>query len=149
MASWIATWIISVFIVATLIEKGFLLMCYECISVEDPKCADPFDPWRFRAVMCHGTKNKCASQRQNQSGSTDSGQIIAVQRGCYKVGQVPQLNDTDGCREWTHPITAYTATYCFCGTDLCNGAPSINVSRINVYCCILLQALFALAFLWS
>ncbi|XP_064634688.1 UPAR/Ly6 domain-containing protein qvr-like [Lineus longissimus] len=108
--------IIVAMVLSLLPRKGWAIACYECVTLEDPACADPFNPWKFNPVICKGDGSdgevKCASQKEHSS---------SIVRGCYTGGQIPSLNWTNGCRDWTNDV-GYTALYCFCDKDMCNAS---------------------------
>ncbi|XP_074660723.1 uncharacterized protein LOC141913160 [Tubulanus polymorphus] len=111
-------WIILVYLLVEYVPLGLSIMCYECISTENPGCAFPFNPWKYLPTICHSSVEKCAVQIEYPSRGNRW--IMATARGCYPPGSVQGLNTTDGCRVFTHG--AYTATYCFCSYDHCNHA---------------------------
>ena len=73
-------------------------------------------------------------------------QVAAILRGCYIPGQLPGLNHSLGCREWTNG-GGFAALYCFCDTHLCNGAPSVKAANYQLVGALAL--LVALALHWS
>jgi hypothetical protein len=60
-------------IVSIFVFVGWAIACYECVTTEDPACADPFNPWKFNPVICKGDGSdgevKCASQKEHSSSS--------------------------------------------------------------------------------
>uniref|UniRef100_T1GQL7 Uncharacterized protein n=1 Tax=Megaselia scalaris TaxID=36166 RepID=T1GQL7_MEGSC len=104
-------------------QETHAIMCYDCNSEFDPRCADPFDPYSIGQVNCskkahpEHLKDKyepvlCRKTTQKVYGK------VRVVRGC---GYIRDSKDDKECvkRSGTHDVQAI---YCACTTDLCNGA---------------------------
>lgn len=115
-------------------KKPEKLICYECNSLYDERCADPFNPYSLGYVDCNlkdpprhlnETFRKpilCRKTVQKVDGK------IRVVRGC---GYVPDKRDDKECfmRTGTHNVHV---TFCACKSSFCNAAyrgiyPSISL----------------------
>lgn len=115
------------------------IICYDCNSEFDPRCADPFDPYsigevncskkahpehlkdKYAPVLCRKTTQKGKFKQLCPSHLQYSLLVygkIRVIRGC---GYIRDPKDDKECvkRSGTHDVQAI---YCACTTDRCNGA---------------------------
>ena len=76
-------------------------------------------------------------------------QYAAIARTCYKQGSLPGLNSSVGCRTWTNSDN-FTATYCFCDTDMCNVSYRIKTTMVTAITSVVVVVYYtAWAFLAS
>ncbi|KAK4872470.1 hypothetical protein RN001_014499 [Aquatica leii] len=114
-------------------KKPEKLICYECNSLYDSRCADPFDPYTLGYVDCNlkdppGHLNNtlkpilCRKTVQKVDGK------IRVIRGC---GYLPEKREDNECtkRLGTHNVQV---TYCACKKSFCNGAHSVTNPSISL-----------------
>ncbi|KAK3581485.1 hypothetical protein CHS0354_031818 [Potamilus streckersoni] len=125
-------WIILIFIMC-FADKGGSLKCYECDNGQNPACGVDFKSYQYEARVCTSSNVKCGLQRQLPLFHKSQGTFIGVIRLCYQLGSLRGINETNGCRYWTSPEN-FTALYCFCSTDYCNG--TISEARFPVILCV-------------
>ncbi|XP_076450107.1 uncharacterized protein LOC143286430 [Babylonia areolata] len=102
-----------------LLATGRALRCYKCDNSVSRSCGEDFQAYQFEALECdQSLPHKCGKQIQEPIHDG----WVGIIRGCYHLGSLPGVNETNGCHTWHHPHHNFTAVYCFCDLDFCNAA---------------------------
>ncbi|RUS81659.1 hypothetical protein EGW08_010576 [Elysia chlorotica] len=108
---------------------GDSLLCYRCDNLSNPACNQYFMAYQFRAITCpmksNGDRPMCGKQQQPPLRNG----WVGVLRSCYYPGDLPDMNETLGCHHHMIVDTNFSAIYCLCDRDLCNGAKSTLSGR--------------------
>ncbi|KAK3698351.1 hypothetical protein RRG08_022912 [Elysia crispata] len=113
---------IRLVILAMIFCLGDALLCYSCDNLSNPACNQYFMAYQFRAITCpikpNGDKPLCGKQQQPPLLNG----WVGVIRSCYYPGDLMDMNETLGCHNHMIVDTNFSAIYCLCDRDLCNGA---------------------------
>ncbi|GFN93925.1 Cg6329, isoform a [Plakobranchus ocellatus] len=105
------------------------LQCYRCNNLDNPACNQYFKAYQFESITCptlsNGDEPFCGKQQQPPLKNG----WVGVIRSCYYPGDLPDMNETLGCHLHIMVETNFSAIYCLCDKDLCNGATSVSAVR--------------------
>ncbi|XP_055383916.1 uncharacterized protein LOC129613745 [Condylostylus longicornis] len=115
------------------------ITCFDCNSLYDPRCGDPFDAYSIGEVNCSKQQplEHLKDKYQPSVCRKLSFKIYGKTRIVRKCGYIQDQHDDKACvkRSGTHDVHALL---CSCTTDKCNSAPSTLMIENNNY---LLKAL--------
>ncbi|XP_070501252.1 UPAR/Ly6 domain-containing protein crok-like [Chironomus tepperi] len=101
------------------------IKCYQCTSLNNTGCADPFDAKNTLAECPDlGTREAILCRKLRQTVDTPHGKIVRVTRSCGYIPNTIKERD-DGC--FRASFTAQSASrYCACMNDECNSSYSMH-----------------------
>ncbi|XP_041367632.1 uncharacterized protein LOC121382177 [Gigantopelta aegis] len=129
-----------VFILFFFIKSCVSLKCYVCNSASNGACGETFKFYQFTAEECVIDNAKCGKQIQPPIIDEKGEEWIGVIRACYQPGSLQNLNESNGCHNWTNADN-FDATFCFCDTDGCNAGCPLSCGWTCVVRRLLISAL--------